>query len=102
MADMLYVIIGTDVGDSIAARAETRPAHLERLQALRSEGRLILAGPTPNIDSMDPGPAGMSGSIVVAEFESLQAATEWAGADPYIAAGVYADVQVRPLIKVLP
>lgn len=102
MADMLYVIIGTDVEDSITARAAARPAHLERLHTLKSEGRLILAGPTPNIDSLDPGPAGMSGSVVVAEFDSLEAATQWAGADPYVAAGVYAEVQVRPLVKVLP
>jgi uncharacterized protein YciI len=99
---MLYVIIGNDVQDSGPARAEARPAHLTRLQELEALGRLILAGPTPAIDSPDPGPAGMSGSVIVAEFESLEAAREWADADPYVAAGVYASTEVRPFLKVLP
>lgn len=99
---MLYVIVGTDVDDSGAARMRARPAHLARLHALRDEGRLVLAGPCPRVDSNDPGPAGLSGSIVVAEFASLEAARAWADADPYVAAGVYARVEVRPFKKVLP
>lgn len=99
---MLYVIIGNDVPESAPARAEARPDHLARLHALRDLGRLVLAGPTPAIDSPDPGPAGMSGSVVVAEFESLEAARAWADADPYVAAGVYASTEVRPFLKVLP
>ncbi|MBL8432123.1 MAG: YciI family protein, partial [Dechloromonas sp.] len=83
-------------------RLAARPAHVERLQALQADGRLILAGPCPAIDSPDPGPAGFSGSIMVAEFASLAAAEAWAGADPYVAAGVYARVTVKPFRKVLP
>lgn len=99
---MLYVIIGEDRPGSLDQRLATRPAHLERLQALQAEGRLILAGPCPAIDSPDPGPAGFSGSLIVAEFASLDAAQAWADADPYIAAGVYAKVTVKPFKKALP
>lgn len=99
---MLYAITGQDVADSLAQRLATRPAHLERLQALQAEGRLILAGPFPAIDSNDPGTAGFSGSLIVAEFSSLEAAQNWAEADPYVAAGVYASVSVKPFRKVLP
>ena len=99
---MLYAIVGDDRPDSLAARLAARPAHLERLKALQNEGRLILAGPCPAIDSPDPGPAGFSGSLIVAEFSSLDAAKIWADADPYVAAGVYATVSVKPFKKVLP
>ncbi len=99
---MLYAIIATDVADSLTARLAARPAHLARLQALQDAGRLLLAGPHPAIDSNDPGEAGFSGSLIVAEFESLEAATAWAEADPYRAAGVYAGVQVKPFRKVFP
>jgi len=99
---MLYAIIAQDVGESSQARAGARPRHLERLRALQSEGRLLLAGPFPAIDALDPGPAGMTGSLIVAEFESLDAATDWADADPYIDAGVYERVTVKPFLKVLP
>lgn len=99
---MLYAIVGTDVPDSLAKRTAVRPAHLARLEALRDEGRLVLAGPFPAIDANDPGPAGFSGSLIVAEFADLAAAQAWADADPYIAAGVYADVSVRPFRRVLP
>jgi uncharacterized protein YciI len=99
---MLYVIIGHDVPESGEARSAARPDHLSRLRELEAQGRLILAGPTPTIDSPDPGPAGMSGSVIVAEFESLEAAKEWAQADPYVAGGVFSSTEVRPFIKVLP
>jgi uncharacterized protein YciI len=99
---MLYAIVGEDRPDSLAARLEARPAHVGRLTALQEEGRLIMAGPFPAIDSPDPGPAGFSGSLIVAEFESLDAAKAWADADPYVAAGVYARVSVRPFKKTLP
>lgn len=99
---MLYAIVGEDRPDSLAARLAARPAHLERLKALQNEGRLILAGPFPAIDSPDPGPAGFSGSLIVAEFASLDAARIWADADPYVAADVYASVSVKPFKKVLP
>lgn len=99
---MWYVIEGHDGDDVLAARMQARGAHLERLVALRDQGRLLLAGPCPRIDAEDPGPAGFSGSVVVAEFASLQAARDWADADPYVAAGVYARVDVRPFRKVLP
>ncbi|HAQ26371.1 YciI family protein [Stutzerimonas nitrititolerans] len=99
---MLYAIIATDAPDSLENRMATRPAHLARLEQLKNEGRLILAGPHPAIDSNDPGTAGFTGSLVVAEFESLQAAEQWAAADPYKDAGVYADVVVKPFKKVLP
>lgn len=99
---MLYAIIATDAPDSLENRMATRPAHLARLEQLKNEGRLVLAGPHPAIDSNDPGSAGFTGSLVVAEFESLQAAEQWAAADPYKDAGVYADVVVKPFKKVLP
>ncbi|MBP6653588.1 MAG: YciI family protein [Propionivibrio sp.] len=99
---MLYAIVGEDRADSLAARLAARPAHLERLKALQEEGRMILAGPCPAIDSPDPGPAGFTGSLIVAEFASLEAAKVWADADPYVAAGVYAKVSVKPFKKVFP
>jgi hypothetical protein len=99
---MLYMIVGEDRPGSLAERLAARPAHVERLQALQAEGRLLLAGPCPAIDSPDPGPAGFSGSLIVAEFSSLEAARGWADADPYVAAGVYAGVTVKPFRKVLP
>ena len=99
---MLYAIISQDVEDSLEKRLQARPAHLERLNTMQNEGRLILAGPHPAIDSEDPGPAGFTGSLVVAEFSSLDAAQVWADADPYIAAGVYAQVTVKPFKKVFP
>ena len=99
---MLYAIVGEDRADSLAARLAARPAHLERLKALQEDGHLILAGPCPTIDAPDPGPAGFSGSLIVAEFASLDAAQAWADADPYVAAGVYARVTVKPFRKVFP
>ena len=99
---MLYAIVGEDRADSLAARLAARPAHLERLKALQEEGRMILAGPCPAIDSPDPGPAGFTGSLIVAEFASLEAAKAWADADPYVAAGVYEKVSVKPFKKVFP
>ena len=92
---MFYAIIAEDVENSLDLRSQARPAHLARLEALKAEGRLLLAGPHPCIDSSDPGPAGFSGSLVVAEFPSLEEAKAWADADPYVAAGVYASVSVR-------
>lgn len=99
---MWYVIEGTDVPDSLPGRLAARPAHLARLDALKQEGRLLLAGPFPAIDAVDPGEAGFSGSLIVAEFADLAAAKAWAAADPYVDAGVYARVDVRPFRKVLP
>lgn len=99
---MLYAIISRDHDNSLEKRLAARPAHLARLETLRDAGRLILAGPHPAIDSPDPGPAGFTGSLVVAEFESLVAARTWADADPYLEAGVYAEVLVKPFKKVLP
>lgn len=99
---MLYAIISQDVENSLQDRLAARSKHLERLTALQDQGRLILAGPHPAIDSDDPGEAGFSGSLIVAEFESLKAATTWAEADPYIDAGVYANVTVKPFKKVFP
>ena len=99
---MLYAIISQDVSDSLPLRATARTQHLARLSELQSQGRLILAGPHPSIDCDDPGPNGFSGSLVVAEFPNLEAAQEWADADPYIAAGVYAQVIVKPFKQVLP
>ena len=99
---MFYAIIAEDRANSLADRLAARPAHIERLQALQNEGRLLIAGPCPAIDSPDPGPAGFSGSLIVAEFASLEAAQAWADADPYVAAGVYANVTVKPFKKVLP
>ncbi len=99
---MLYAIIATDVANSLDARLAARPAHLERLTQLKDAGRIVLAGPHPAIDSNDPGAAGFSGSLVVAQFDSLGAAQAWADADPYVAAGVYANVIVKPFKQVLP
>jgi len=99
---MLYAIISEDVSNSLALRAQVRPDHLARLQALKDAGRLVLAGPHPAIDSENPGDAGFSGSLVVAEFASLSEAQTWADADPYVAAGVYAQVTVKPFKLVLP
>ncbi len=99
---MLYLIYGQDVPDSLQNRLAARSAHLARLQVLQSEGRLVLAGPCPAIDSTDPGPAGFSGSLIVAEFPSLAEAQAWADVDPYVTAGVYANVTVKPFRKVLP
>jgi len=99
---MWYAIIGTDRKGSLAARLAARPQHLARLEALRDGGRLRLAGPFPAIDGNDPGPSGFTGSLIVAEFDSLEAARAWADADPYVAGGVYASVDVRPFRHVLP
>lgn len=99
---MLYAILSTDVPDSLSLRRAARPAHLARLEALRDEGRLILAGPHPAVDADDPGEAGFTGSLVIAEFESLEDARTWAADDPYQHAGVYASVDVRPFRRVLP
>ncbi len=99
---MLYAIIGRDFEHSLERRLSARPAHLERLQALQTEGRLVLAGPFPLSDTPDPGPVGFSGSLIVAEFDSQEEAQDWAAADPYVAAGVYAEVEVKPFKKVLP
>jgi uncharacterized protein YciI len=99
---MLYAIIATDHPGSLERRLSARPAHLQRLEQLQAEGRLVLAGPHPAIDSLDPGPAGFSGSLIVAEFDNHAAAQTWADADPYVAAGVYADVLVKPFRRVFP
>lgn len=99
---MLYAIIATDVADSLEKRLSVRPAHLERLKTLQAEGRLVIAGPHPAVDSNDPGAAGFTGSLIIAEFASLADAKAWANADPYIAAGVYADVVIKPFKQVLP
>ena len=99
---MWYAIVGTDVPNSLEKRLSARPAHLARLQQLQAEGRLLLAGPFPAIDAEDPGSAGFSGSLIMAEFASLADAQAWADADPYVAAGVYAGVSVKPFRKVLP
>lgn len=99
---MLYMIVGEDVPHSLEQRMATRPAHLARLEALQNAGRIILGGPLPAIDSADPGPAGFTGSLIVAEFESLEAAQAWADADPYVGAGVYAKVTVKPFKQVFP
>jgi hypothetical protein len=99
---MLYAILSEDLPDSLERRRAARPAHLERLEGLRAEGRLVLAGPHPAIDADDPGPAGFMGSLVVAEFPSLEDARAWADADPYASAGIYGRVTVKPFRKVLP
>ena len=99
---MFYAIRGSDVPDSLDQRKAARPAHLARLEQLRDTGRLLIAGPFPAIDAEDPGPAGFTGSLIVAEFDSLEDARVWAQADPYVAAGVYAAVDVQPFRKVLP
>lgn len=97
---MLYVIYSEDVADSLEKRSMAKPAHIERLEKLHQQGRLLIAGPTPAIDSAEPGPAGMTGSVLIVEFETLQDAKTWADADPYVAAGVYKQVTVKPFKKV--
>jgi len=99
---MLYAIISQDVANSLPLRKKTRSAHLERVERLKNEGRLIVAGPHPAVDNDDPGEAGFTGSLIVAEFESLDVAQAWADEDPYMKAGVYASVTVKPFKKVLP
>ncbi|MBO0366268.1 YciI family protein [Pseudomonas shirazensis] len=99
---MLYAIISSDVANSLDKRLAARPAHIERLQQLQGEGRVVLAGPHPAIDSNDPGAAGFTGSLIVAEFDSLAAAQAWADADPYVAAGVYEKVVIKPFKQVMP
>src|SRR3989337_1290505 len=99
---MWYVINGTDTEDSLERRLTVRAAHVARLQQLQNEGRLLLAGPYPAVDSHDPGPAGYTGSLIIAEFESMEEAQAWANADPYVEAGVYAHISVKPFCKVLP
>lgn len=99
---MLYSIIGHDIPDSLEKRKTARPTHVARLQALQDEGRLLLAGPFPAVDANDPGAAGFSGSLIVAEFATLGDAQTWADADPYVAGGVYAKVEVKPFKKVFP
>jgi len=99
---MWYAIISEDIEDSLDKRLAARPDHVARLAALRDEGRLLIAGPHPAVDSPDPGPAGFTGSLVVAEFDSLEDARAWADADPYVTAGVYEHVAVKPYIRVLP
>jgi uncharacterized protein YciI len=99
---MWYAVISEDVENSLESRIEARPAHLERLKALAKEGRLLVAGPHPAVDAEDPGPAGFSGSLVIVDFPSLEDAKAWADADPYVAAGVYAKVVVKPFRKALP
>lgn len=99
---MWYLIIGTDVANSLENRMAARPAHLARLQALTDAGRLKIAGPMPAIDSENPGAAGFTGSVIIASFESLHQAQAWALEDPYLESGVYAKVEVRPFKPVLP
>ncbi|TGN41311.1 YciI family protein [Marinobacter confluentis] len=99
---MYYAIISEDIEDSLSLRMQARPAHLERLNNLKDEGRLLVAGPHPALDTPEPGDAGFTGSLVIAEFDSLEAAQSWADADPYVAAGVYQKVTVKPFKVVLP
>lgn len=99
---MWFAIVANDVPNSLESRVANRPSHLARLQKMNDEGRLLLAGPFPAIASEDPGPAGFTGSLIVAEFASLEDAENWAKADPYVAAGVYSGVKVRPFRKTLP
>lgn len=99
---MLYAIIGRDAEGSLSKRLQVRPAHVARLDGLIDDGRLVIAGPFPAIDNAEPGPAGFSGSLIIAEFESLEDARAWAEADPYVSHGVYADVEVKPFKKTLP
>ena len=99
---MLYAIVAEDVESSIDKRKAARPAHMNRMQQLIADGRVGLAGPMPAIDSPDPGPAGFTGSLIVAEFESLQAARAWIEADPYVTEGVFANISVKPFVQVLP
>ena len=102
VSSVWYAIISEDVEDSLERRMSVRPSHLERVQALVDEGRLLIAGPHPAVDSMEPGAAGFTGSLIIAEFESLEDAQNWAAADPYVAAGVYSKVTVKPFKQVLP
>ena len=99
---MWYAIIGQDVPNSLDKRMTARPAHVTRLQELQSQGRLLLAGPFPAVDALDPGAAGFTGSLIVAEFPTLASAQDWANADPYVIAGVYAEVRVQPFRKTFP
>ena len=99
---MLYAIVADDVESSLEKRKAARPAHMQRMQQLIADGRVILAGPMPAIDSPDPGPSGFAGSLIVAEFESLEAAREWIEADPYVTEGIFASVSVKPFLQVLP
>jgi uncharacterized protein YciI len=99
---MWYVIIGKDAPNALEIRKRVRPAHLARARQLVEEGRMLVAGPCPAIDSPDPGPAGYTGSVIIAEFESLQDARAWVAADPYVTDGVFESVEVRPFLKVLP
>jgi hypothetical protein len=99
---MLYVIIGRDAPDALAIRRRVRPEHLARAQVLVDQGRMVLAGPLPAIDSPDPGPAGFTGSLIVAEFASLREAEAWIAEDPYVTEGVFSSFEVRPFLKVLP
>lgn len=99
---MLYVIVGRDAEDSLPRRAAARDAHLARIDVLLDEGRLVLAGPMPKIDAADPGPAGFTGSLIVAEFDSLASAREWAACDPYLSSGAWIDTEVHPFRQVLP
>ncbi len=99
---MFYAVISEDVENSLEKRAGARPAHLSRINELKEQGRLLIAGPHPAVDNEDPGDAGFTGSLVVAEFGSLQEAQQWSNEDPYVAAGVYAKVVVKPFRKVLP
>jgi len=99
---MYYVIYSEDVDNSLPLRQQARPAHLARLEQLKDQGRLLLAGPTPAVDAENPGEAGFTGSVVIAEFDSLDAAQSWADQDPYVDAGVYRNVIVKPFKKVLP
>ena len=99
---MYYAIIGEDSDNSLELRQKARPAHIARLKELLDQGRVLTAGPFPAIDSEDPGPAGFTGSLIIAEFESLEAARAWADADPYLETGVYKQVTVKPFRKVLP
>ena len=99
---MYYTIYATDTDNSLSARLEARPANVERLKALVEEGRLLVAGPSPAVDSEDPGAAGFTGSVIIASFDTLEDARAWAADDPYVQAGVYANVEVKPFKKVLP
>ncbi len=99
---MLYLIYSQDVADSLPLRKKARPAHLERVELLKQQGRLIIAGPCPAIDSEDPGEAGFTGSLIIAEFNSIEDAQQWADTDPYVLAGVYQQVTVKPYKQVLP
>lgn len=99
---MLFVIIGQDVANSLDTRRRVRPRHLERMRALIDQGRLVLAGPMPAVPAMDPGPAGYSGSVIVAEFESIEAARQWIADDPYVTEGVFVSHDVRPFVQALP